>query len=163
MKPNNTASDRTNQNGSPESQNGRSLTSRKIVRIVGWVLAGLAMACFFALIFGLLVRWLWGLTLTPLFHLAQPSYWQAVGLILLGRLLLGGFGHPHKDPHRALQHKKWHDRFEGRYQTNGFFHHSGDEKMQTGEQFRDFWESEGKRAFEAYLQRRGGAAEGTDA
>jgi hypothetical protein len=88
------------------------LTAGKIARIVGWVIAGLAMACLFALIFGLLVKWLWGMTLTPLFNLAQPTYWQAVGLIVLARLLFGGFGH-HKQGNHSTQHTKWHDRFCG--------------------------------------------------
>ena len=95
-----------------QPKDDRRLTAGKIARIVGWVTVGLAMACLFALIFGLLVKWLWGMTLTPLFNLAQPTYWQAVGLIVLARLLFGGFGH-HKPSSHSPQHKKWHDRFCG--------------------------------------------------
>jgi hypothetical protein len=88
----------------------RHLDRSKIGRIVGWVVAGLAIACVFALIFGFLVKWLWGETLTPLFGLPTPSYWQAVGLIILSRLLLGGFGHhkphpPHHPPHPPWRRK----------------------------------------------------------
>ena len=81
------------------------LDRSKICRIVGWVIGGLVLACVFALIFGLLVKWLWSVTLTPLFGFSTPSYWQAVGMIILSRLLLGGFGHhkphhPHSPPWR---------------------------------------------------------------
>jgi hypothetical protein len=88
------------------------LTSRKVARIVGWVITGLALACFFALLFGLLVKWLWAATLTPLFHLPQPTYWQAVGLIILARLLFGGFDHHRKAASHA-RNNKWHDRLHG--------------------------------------------------
>ena len=76
------------------------LDRSKVGRIVGWVIGGLVLACVFALIFGLLVKWLWSVTLTPLFGLPTPSYWQAVGMIILSRLLLGGVGHhkPHHPP-----------------------------------------------------------------
>lgn len=76
------------------------LDRSKVCRIVGWVVSGIVLACVFALIFGLLAKWLWSVTLTPLFGFSTPSYWQAVGLIILGRLLLGGFGHhkPHHPP-----------------------------------------------------------------
>ena len=101
-----------NDNNTHEDKDPRCLTTSKVVRIVGWVIGGLVLACFFALIFGLLVKWLWSVTLTPLFNLPQPSYFQAVGMIVLSRLLFGGFGH-HKSAHRDAKHKKWHDRFCG--------------------------------------------------
>jgi hypothetical protein len=91
---------------------GCRLDRSKVGRIVGWVIGGLVLACVFALIFGLLVKWLWGLTLTPLFGLSTPTYWQAVGLIVLSRLLLGGFGHhkPHHPP------PPWHRKTNGCFQ-----------------------------------------------
>jgi hypothetical protein len=82
----------------------------KVGRIVGWVISGLVLACVFALLFGLLVKWLWSVTLTPLFGLSTPSYWQAVGLIVLSRLLLGGFGH-HKPHHTPPWVRKTNDGF----------------------------------------------------
>ena len=105
-------SDEQNGNGIHQAKNPGCLTSSKIGRIIGWVITGLVLACIFALIFGFLVRWLWGMTLSPLFDLPQPSYWQAVGLIILSRLLFGGFGR-HKDAHRPAFHSKWRDRMCG--------------------------------------------------
>jgi hypothetical protein len=90
-----------------------SLDRSKVGRIVAWVIGGLVLACVFALIFGFLVKWLWSMTLTPLFGLTTPSYWQAVGLIILSRLLLGGFGHhkPHNPPGPP-----WHRKTNGCFQ-----------------------------------------------
>ena len=88
---------------------GRRLDRSKVGKIVGWVIGGLLLACVFALIFGLLVKWLWSVTLTPLFALPTPTYWQAVGLIILSRLLLGGFGH-HKPPPPP---PPWHRKMDG--------------------------------------------------
>ncbi len=104
------------ENTSPP-EGGRRLDRPKIGRIVGWVIHGLLLACVFALIFGLLVKWLWSVTLTPLFALPTPTYWQAVGMIILFRLLLGGFGHQKPPPPPPPWHPKpngcFHGPFEG--------------------------------------------------
>jgi hypothetical protein len=114
----------------------------------------MALACFLALIFGLLVKWLWGVTLTPLFNIPQPTYWQAVGLIILAKLLFGGIGHHHKDPDHFLRQKKWHQRFDGDVgEGRGFFDPIASH-MRHGKYYREFWEKEGKKAFEDYLSRR---------
>ena len=141
-----------------DNGNGRRLTARKITRIIGWVLAGMAMACIVALIFGLMVVWLWGVTLTPLFNIPQPSYWQAVGLIILGKLLFGGFGHPHGGPPHPSRHTKWQDRFEGRCTNHSPFSAHTKKK----DDYREFWETEGRQAFEAFLERRRSQADGSD-
>jgi hypothetical protein len=42
-----------------------------VARIVGAVVSGLVLACVIAFFFGFLVRWLWGVTLTPFFGLGS--------------------------------------------------------------------------------------------
>lgn len=151
---NRTESTRPGEISADRKQDQRCLTAAKLARIIGWVIAGIVLACFFALIFGLLVKWLWGVTLTPLFNVPQPSYWQAVGLILLGKLLFGGFGHPRKDPNHSFRHKVLHDRFHG---YPGKKCSSPDPKepsdVEQGKDCREFWEREGKKAFADYLER----------
>ena len=105
-------STRINENGTGLNGDHRRLTAGKIVRIIGWVMAGVVLACLFALIFGLIVKWLWGVTLTPLFNLPQPTYWQAVGLILLAKLLFGGIGHHHREANHPFGPKRWHHPFD---------------------------------------------------
>lgn len=48
---------------------------------------------------GLVVRLLWNALLPPLFGLPQVTFWQALGLLALGRILFGGFG-LHGNGHR---------------------------------------------------------------
>lgn len=134
-------------------RDSRRLTAAKLARIIAWVLAGLALACFLALIFGVLVKWLWGLTLTPLFGVPQPSYWQAVGLIILAKLFFGGFGHPHKSSNHSLKYKRWHDRFHGYCDDEPPFFE--DSEAEHGQNYRRFWEEKGRKAFKDYLDGRG--------
>ena len=151
---NNMDSDETNGNSTGWIKNHRYLTGRKLARIIGWVFAGVAIACFFALIFGLLVQWLWGVTLSPIFDLPQITYWQAVGLVVLAKLFFGAVGHPHKDSDHSFRHKKWHDRFEGFHRKNDFSSDRKSSDMANGEYYREFWEKEGRKAFEDYLNKR---------
>ncbi len=109
---NSTESIQANENNNRCSRHFGKMTPSKIFRIIGWVVAGLSLACFFALIFGFLVKWLWAVTLSPLFDLPLISYWQAVGLIILSRLLFGGFGH-HKNGNHPPFHRKMNGCFFG--------------------------------------------------
>ena len=42
---------------------------------------------------GQIVRLLWNGLLPPLFGFSQITFWQALGLLALCRILFGGFGH----------------------------------------------------------------------
>ena len=52
-----------------------------------FLLAGLFIA-----VVGYVVMSLWNNLMPVIFHLPALSYWQALGLLVLSRLLLGGFG-----------------------------------------------------------------------
>ena len=56
--------------------------------------------------FAFAVRYLWNHIVTDLFHLPAIGYLQALGLLLLARLLVGGFGHGrhHRWAHRHGHH-----------------------------------------------------------
>ena len=45
--------------------------------------------------FGFLVKWLWNWLMPPLFGLHALGYWQALGLLVLCKILFGGFGGRH--------------------------------------------------------------------
>jgi hypothetical protein len=61
---------------------------------------GLLLAASLALVFGMAVMLLWNAVLPDLLGAACIGYWQAVGLLVLARILVGGFGHGHAG-HRA--------------------------------------------------------------
>jgi hypothetical protein len=62
------------------------------------------MAVIFAFAFGWLVMILWNNLMPTLFGLTTISYWQSVGLLVLTKLLFGGFGHPAGHPYKAHPH-----------------------------------------------------------
>ncbi len=66
---------------------------RPRLRRLIWIapLAILGMAVFIA-IGGEIVRLLWNWLLPPLFGWRQITFWQAVGILALCRILFGGFG-----------------------------------------------------------------------
>lgn len=76
------------------------------LRLVG----GLALACLVAVLFGVLVQHLWNWLLPTLFKLPLITFWQAVGLVLLSRLLFGNVG----GGGRSCCHKGWKGGWKGR-------------------------------------------------
>jgi hypothetical protein len=71
----------------------------RIFRLIGLGIAGVALAGLFALVLGVVVQWLWNWLMPDIFGLNPISYWQAFGLLFLGKLLFGGFGHHHPSHH----------------------------------------------------------------
>ena len=59
--------------------------------------------------FGFVTMYLWNWLMPLLFHLPEITFWQTIGLLLLSRILLGGFGgHRHGRRHcRRHIHEKW--------------------------------------------------------
>jgi hypothetical protein len=56
----------------------------RVLRVIAVVIVGLA-------VFGFVVSQLWNYLMPVLFGLHTITFWQAVGLIVLARLLFGGF------------------------------------------------------------------------
>jgi hypothetical protein len=89
----------------------------KVARLIAFGIGGVALAALFALVLGFVVQWLWNWLMPDIFGLKQISYWQAFGLVFLGRLLFGGFGHhgPHHPkkhfPHGHADHCKEYKKF----------------------------------------------------
>ena len=46
----------------------------------------------FMFIGGILVQWLWNWLLPDIFGLRRVTFWEALGLLALSRILFGGFG-----------------------------------------------------------------------
>lgn len=72
-------------------------------------LAILAMVLFIAL-GGEVVRQLWNWLLPPLFGWRQITFWQALGMLALCRILFGGFGS--HGPHRSNFRRRMFERRE---------------------------------------------------
>jgi hypothetical protein len=55
-------------------------------------------------VFGLVVMWLWNWLMPALFALPRIGLWQALGLLILSKILFGGF-HGHGGPRRHWRHR----------------------------------------------------------
>jgi hypothetical protein len=115
------------------------------VRIVFWVIIGLLAALFFSALFAVAVTFLWNRLMPVLFGLPEVSYLQALGLLLLARLLVGGW---HRGHHNKDGHGSFHDLFHRKD-----FHHY-EEIHRNKKDFPEFWEEEGQEAFKRYLEKR---------
>ena len=111
----------------------------KALKIAGMVIGGVALAVLFAFLFGLLVQYLWNWLMPGLFGLGTISYWQAVAMVILAKLLfgsLGGHGH-HDRPHGISDHRV----------------RVPSEIRKNGRAFSEFWDREGRNAFEQFMDR----------
>ena len=64
---------------------------RRVTMGVGIGIAGLTAMAGLVLLFGLLVQALWNGVVPDVLGVRPLTYWQAVGLLILSRLLVGGF------------------------------------------------------------------------
>lgn len=61
----------------------------------------IAFGFLFLLLAGWLTMWLWNTILPPVLHVGTLTFWQAIGLLILSRLLFGNF----KGKHRQHRHQ----------------------------------------------------------
>jgi hypothetical protein len=108
----------------------------RIARVSGLIVVGVALAALFALLLGVVAQWLWNWLIPDIFGLKQITYWQAFGLLFLGRLLFGGFGHHGRShhPHR-------------------FKRRGGGDGSDRWEGYGRFWHDKGKEAVEDIVER----------
>jgi len=134
-----------------------SFTSRhgiQALRIAGLAIAGVGVAILFAFVFGIVVKVLWNWLMPGLFGLKEITFWQAFGIVLLAKLLFGGLGHSHKHHDRRFE-----ERFEDRFKRFIRREKVGEASApvpgngKKWRHFQQYWQDEGRSAFEAYLQR----------
>ena len=119
----------------------------RAAQVIGWVFLGVAFAVVFALVFGIVVKLLWNWLMPAIFGLGEISYWQAFGLVILAKLLFGAFGHRHKDRSNHFQ-KEFSD-----WKEECCTGRIDDEMIGGWKHYKQYWQEEGKAAFEDYLHR----------
>ena len=62
------------------------------IEIAGIILFGAAAIIGLAILFGFIIMWLWNWLMPDIFGLTALTYWQAVGLFILFKILIGGCG-----------------------------------------------------------------------
>jgi hypothetical protein len=68
------------------------LRGRSPGEIAGLIILAIIGITGLAILFGFIIMWLWNWLMPELFGLPTLSYWKAVGLFILLKLLLGGCG-----------------------------------------------------------------------
>ncbi len=115
------------------------------LKIVGMVIGGIILAGLLAFLFGYVVMLLWNWLMPTIFGLGTIGYWQAVGLIILAKLLfghIGGGGGSHDKKYMEKgpkEHIKEHFREEFKENFHKWKHYEG------------FWKEKGKDAFQDYV------------
>ncbi|MDA3954600.1 MAG: hypothetical protein PF485_13210 [Bacteroidales bacterium] len=120
------------------------------LRFVGFIIMGAIAAAGFAFLFGYFVMLLWNWIMPELFGLVTITFWKAAGIVLLARLIFGGFKHGpgcsssrRGDFHKRKFFDNWCDK--GRK----------DRKFKDWKYFDDFWSSnEGEQTYNDYVDRR---------
>ena len=113
---------------------------KKVVTVIFWVILGTFAMTAFALVFGYVIMLLWNWLIPTLFGLGTIGFWQAVGILVLAKILFGGFGF-NKFGGRSRRMKS---RFKEKCREKGF------SKWQ---HYDKFWHEEGKAAYETYKER----------
>ena len=92
-----------------------------------------------AILFGFVIMWLWNWLMPELFGLPLLTYWQAVGLFILLKILIGGCGGS-----SSSSSKKYEDSCdkESKKHRNDFSKWTHYDK---------FWQEEGENAYQKYL------------
>lgn len=120
---------------------------------IGWIFGGIVLAVFLAFIFGYFVMLLWNWIMPQLFGLPEIDYWLAFGIIILSRLIFGGFGHGHN-------HKCRDDRYYGPHHYPRFGHRKPPfDKIKEWKYYADYWKEEGEEAFKNYVKKKTGEDE----
>ncbi|UOB17582.1 hypothetical protein [Abyssalbus ytuae] len=74
--------------------------------IAGWILFGIFAIVALAILFGYIIMSLWNWLMPEIFGLTTITYWQAVGIFILFKILLGGCGGGGGKHHKSSRHSK---------------------------------------------------------
>ncbi len=128
-------------------------------RFIGRVMGGIAMAVAFALVFGIFVHMLWNWLMPAIFNIATITWGQAIGLILLARMLFGSVGHPRRE-HRPFGMGK-HGLHRLAWPGCGCTKEdAANHDVEDWQHYDAWWNTEGREAFRKYAGSQGSSKEG---
>jgi len=120
------------------------MRTKKFGTIVGWIILGIIAAAGFAFLLGSIVMLLWNWLMPLIFGLGIINYWQAVGIIILAKILFGGFGH-HKS---ANNNHNFKEKFRNKHIKPS---KSDFEKWKF---YDKFWKEKGEEYYNEYVENR---------
>lgn len=116
------------------------MRGKSIGEIAGWIILGIIAVAGLAILFGFIIMWLWNWLIPEIFGLTPLTYWQAVGIFILFKILLGGFGGGGKS-NESSKGSKSSCRKEPKSDFSKWKHYD------------KFWKEEGDDAYKAYRER----------
>lgn len=116
---------------------------RKYFTIAFKVFFGIIAGIAFALLFGYGIMWLWNWLMPELFGLITIGYWQAVGILVLARILFGGLGGHHSKKGNGRRRKRCENREDSTFKND----------IAKWKFYDKFWKEEGESAYMDYVKR----------
>ncbi len=127
----------------------------KVLKVIGFVILGIAVC----ILLGFVIMWLWNWLMPQIFGLGVITYWQAVGIFILGKIIFGSIGgsdnsnKKHKGGIRkeiGKEIKKEFDKeFDKEYKKT---HEEGtDENEDYDEMYEKWWDTKGEKDFQSYM------------
>jgi hypothetical protein len=126
----------------------------KVLKIIGMVILGIAVA----VLFGFVVMWLWNWLMPMIFGLTKLTYWQAVGILILAKIIFGGFGMNDSDGHKksekgTIRHeikKEIKKEFDKEFDKD----HPKEKKEHDDydEMYESWWKTQGEKNFGEYMK-----------
>ena len=113
------------------------LRSRSPLEIAGIVIFGIIAIVGLGILFGYVIMWLWNWLMPEIFDLPVITYWQAVGLFILFKILLGGCS-------SSSSSKK----------CDSKSHKKSKSDFSKWEHYDKFWEEEGDELYMEYVRRK---------
>ena len=110
--------------------------------IAGWIILGIIAVVGLAILFGFIIMSLWNWLMPELFGLTTLTYWQAVGIFILLKILLGGFGGGGKSRESSKRSK-------------GSCEKGSRSDFSKWKYYDNFWKEEGDQAYKKYVERMG--------
>jgi hypothetical protein len=125
---------------------------RRGLRFIGRIVAGIAIAVAFALVFGIFVQMLWNWLMPSIFNLGRITYGQAFGLMILARLVFGSMGHHRRGPHGfgMGKHGFYHMPWRGCSKEDAANH-----AIEDWQHYDAWWNAEGREAFKKFVDNQG--------
>lgn len=110
----------------------------KIVKVIFFIILGLAIA----FLVGYIVMRLWNWLMPELFGLQEVNYWQAVGVLVLAKIFFGFGGGDGPGKSRKSKKRPFVDKCESMRKDFSDWKH-----------YDAFWKEEGEQAYNDYLKR----------
>jgi len=115
------------------------MRGKSLGEIAGMVIFGTIFITGLAILFGFVIMWLWNWLMPMIFGLTTLTFWEAVGVFILFKILLGGCGG------FGSKNKKSSKKSNCKHESKGEF--------SKWKHYDNFWKEEGNKAYETYVSR----------